>query len=144
MQRRYATPEPLSERVIKQLAKKFHYFDVIAKIDSKSLSIHYKKNLPPGRTQRLSPVKVAKIRQVSKPGYDGWWCKIESVCDDAPPYVHKLEGKESPREILELEVRHAAFEYEAHQLLVKEAQDVLQKEAQDVLRRNSPSNDSAR
>ena len=38
-----ATPEPLAERVIKQLAKKFHYFDVIAKIDSKSLSIHYEK-----------------------------------------------------------------------------------------------------
>lgn len=45
---------------------------------------------------------------------------------------------------LEMAVRPAAFEDEAHQLLVKEAQDVLQKEAQDVLRRNSPSNDSAR
>ena len=127
--------ETMTERVVRQLAKKFHWFDPVV-TTAGYLSIHYEKDLSRGRTRRENPVKVAKIRQVSKPGHDGWWCKIESVYENAPQYVKELEGTELPRELLELEVRNAAFEYEARQLLVKEAQDVL--------RRNSLSNDSAR
>ena len=51
--RRYATVETMTERVIRQLAKKFRYFDAVVTSNLKYLSIHYKKDLPPGRTRRL-------------------------------------------------------------------------------------------
>ena len=127
--------ETMTERIIRQLAKKFHWFDPVV-TTAGYLSIHYEKDLPPGRTRRENPDKVAKIQKVLKPDYDGYWCKLGPVYENAPQYVKELEGTELPRELLELEVRNAAFEYEAHQLLVKEAQDVL--------RRNSLSNDSVR
>ena len=141
MQRRYATPEPLSERVIKQLARKFRYFDVEVTSELEYLSNFglkiYKEN-------QTNPHQRDTIQSVAGVRKSGKWFEIESK-EGAPPYIKKLEGKKfGSRPQLEMAVRHEAFEYEAHRLLVKEAEDVLRKEAEDVLRRNSPSNDSAR
>lgn len=151
MQRRYATPEPLSERVLRQLARKFRYFDVEVSKDKKKGSIYYPLSIYDKKQRnphRRDPHPVAEVWKFLKAGDTAYWYKIESVNEGARPYwpyVKKLVGIEfGSRPQLEMAVRHEAFEYEAHRLLVKEAENVLRKEAENVLRRNSPSNDSAR
>ena len=137
------TTETMTERVIRQLAEKLRYFEAVVSSEPGHLSIHRlsiydKKQRNPHR--RDPTMSVAMVRQFTKAGETANWYKIESVNERARqygPYVKKLVGEEfgsTPQ--LEMAVRHAAFEYEARQLLVKETQDVL--------RRNSLSNDSGR
>ena len=86
--------------------------------------------------KQTNPHQRDTIQSVAGVRKSGKWFEIESK-EGTPPYIKKLEGKKfGSRPQLEMAVRHEAFEYEAHRLLVKEAENVL--------RRNSPSNDSAR
>ena len=127
------TTETMTERVIRQLAKKFRYFDAVVSTAQEKRSIYYSLSIYDKQQQnphRRDPDPVAGVREFTKAGDEAPWYKIESVNEDTPPYVKKLKGEKfGSRPQLEMAVRHAAFEYEARQLLVKEVLDVLQRDS---------------
>ena len=104
--------ETMTERVIKQLAKEFRYFDPQVNSDGSALVIYKREERGRHKRPRIPP--VAKVRK------RGNYFELLPEAD-APEYVKKLEGEEfDSSHKLKLAVRHEAFLYEARRLLREE------------------------
>ena len=63
--------ETMTERVIRQLAKKFHWFDPVV-TTAEYLSIHYEKDLPRGGHGEKTPPRLLRFgRSASQAMADG-------------------------------------------------------------------------